>query len=251
MSELAIVDLHLSFGESQIACGLSLNVEPGEVVSVLGPSGCGKSTLLKVLTGEVHAQSGEVLFRGRKVTQDDAVFALMPQRDALMPWRSILDNATLGLEVNGVARKAARSSVLPTMREFGLEGFEHHYPEQISGGMRQRAALLRTIAVVRPIILLDEPLGALAALTRLQMQRWFERRWMEKSWTAILITHDVREAVTLSDRVYVLSRRPTKVIHEIKIALPRPRTDKPVSVQASEYETEILDILVSERGNLP
>ncbi|GGX70970.1 ABC transporter [Tateyamaria omphalii] len=245
MFELAIVDLNVKLGENRIACGLSLEVEPGEVVSILGPSGCGKSTLLKVLTGEVPAQSGNVLFRGQQLIQSDVVFALMPQRDALMPWRSILDNAILGLEVNGVTRRAARSRVLPIIQEFGLEGFEHHYPDQISGGMRQRAALLRTIAVESPIILLDEPFGALDALTRIRMQQWFERRWMKQSWTAVLITHDVREAVTLSDRVYVLSRRPTKVTREIKIALPRPRTDNPVSAQAREYETEILDILLN------
>jgi len=147
----------------------------------------------------------------------------MPQGDALMPWRRIIDNTTLGLEVQGLSRTAARARVAPLFAEFGLAGFEHHYPAQLSGGMRQRAALLRTVVQQRPMLLLDEPFGALDALTRAQMQRWLATMWTRHRWTVLLITHDVREAVLLSDRIYVLSARPASVAHEFQVPLDHPR----------------------------
>ena len=148
----------------------------------------------------------------------------MPQQDLLFPWRRVLDNTTLGLEVQGVARDEARARARALFPRFGLAGFEDAYPHALSGGMRQRAALLRTVVQGRRIALLDEPFGALDALTRLEMQGWLAEVWAEFGWTVVLVTHDVREAVLLSDRVYVLTPRPARVNAVVEVSLPRPRT---------------------------
>jgi ABC-type nitrate/sulfonate/bicarbonate transport system ATPase subunit len=153
--------------------------------------------------------------------------------------------------VQGVARKDARAQVLPLLADFGLAGFTDHYPAQLSGGMRQRAALLRTIVQGRPVQLLDEPFGALDALTRTQMQKWFEDRWRTACWTTLLVTHDVREAVALSDRIYVLSRRPARVIAEIAVPIPRPRLGRPPCAQSHAIEAQLLEILLHQTGETP
>ena len=184
---------------------LSLQARAGEFVAILGPSGCGKSTAFAILTGGTPASGGEVLVDGAPDGVPAGHFAYMPQADALLPWRRVLDNATLGLEVRGMARREARERVRPLLPTFGLDGFESSFPFQLSGGMRQRAALLRTVVQECEVLLLDEPFGALDALTRAEMQRWLESVWAQFRWTVVLITHDVREAVYLADRVYVLS----------------------------------------------
>jgi ABC-type nitrate/sulfonate/bicarbonate transport system ATPase subunit len=187
-----------------------------------------------------------MLFDGAPLADNGRHFAFMPQRDALMAWRRIIDNTTLGLEVQGMQRKDARERVRPLFPRFGLEGFETAYPAQLSGGMRQRAALLRTIVQERDMLLLDEPFGALDALTRTGMQRWLETMWEQHRWTALLITHDVREAVFLSDRIYVLTTRPARILREVPVPLPRPRTLASLSTsEASAIEAEILDILLN------
>jgi ABC-type nitrate/sulfonate/bicarbonate transport system ATPase subunit len=221
--KLELEGIRKAFGPTPVLDGVSLHVRAGEFVSILGPSGAGKSTLFQMLIGGLRADSGKIRFDGKPLGAQSGRFAFMPQRDALMPWRRIVDNVTLGLEVRGMGRKPARDKVLPLFPEFGLAGFENHYPAQLSGGMRQRAALLRTVAQERDMLLLDEPFGALDALTRSGMQRWLEAMWRRHRWTALLITHDVREAVFLSDRIYVLSARPARVIREFSVPLPRPR----------------------------
>ncbi len=243
--KLELEHIRKAFGATDVLDGVSLTVREGEFVSLLGPSGAGKSTLFQMLTGGIRADSGAVRFDGLPLGSEDGRFAFMPQRDALMPWRRILDNATLGLEVQGMARKAAREKVLPLFPKFGLAGFEDHYPAQLSGGMRQRAALLRTVVQEREMLLLDEPFGALDALTRAGMQRWLEAMWRRHRWTALLITHDVREAVFLSDRIYVLSARPARVLREFPVPLPRPRDASARGLQeASAVEGAVLDSLL-------
>jgi len=243
---LELRHIRKAFGDLQVLADISLTVQPGEFVSILGPSGAGKSTIFRLLIGGLAPDGGETLFDGLPLQDNSARFAFMPQRDALMPWRRILDNATLGLEVQGTRRRDARELVLPLLPEFGLSGFERRYPAQLSGGMRQRAALLRTIVQNRDMLLLDEPFGALDALTRTGMQRWLEGMWERHRWTALLITHDVREAVYLSDRIYLLSERPARILREIPVPLARPRTLADVgSREASGIETEILDILLN------
>jgi ABC-type nitrate/sulfonate/bicarbonate transport system ATPase subunit len=242
---LDLSDIRKSFDGLEVLGGISLQVKRGEFVSILGPSGAGKSTLFRLLTGGVVTDGGEVRFDGEALG-DRRPFAFMPQRDALMPWRRIVDNTTLGLEVQGASRSAARAKVAPLFAEFGLNGFEQHYPAQLSGGMRQRAALLRTVVQDRAMLLLDEPFGALDALTRTGMQRWLMAMWAHHNWTALLVTHDVREAVFLSDRIYALSARPARVMREFVVPIPRANRHL-ASAEASRIEAEILDTLLTQQ----
>ncbi|MDV6227507.1 ABC transporter ATP-binding protein [Nitratireductor aquimarinus] len=251
MSALEMRNVGLRLGETAVLDDVSLHVGQGEFVSILGPSGAGKSTLFRLLTGALTPDRGAILRDGVPLKRDGQTFAFMPQRDALMPWRRIIDNVILGLEVQGVPRAEARARALPLFAEFGLEGFEQRYPAELSGGMRQRAALLRTVIQARPIQLLDEPFGALDALTRAQMQRWLEDRWRAARWTTLLVTHDVREAVALSDRIYVLSRRPARVISEVVVRAPRPRLGAPLPDEARALEEDLLNTLLSQTGERP
>jgi ABC-type nitrate/sulfonate/bicarbonate transport system ATPase subunit len=212
------------FGDLEVLRDLSLEVRAGEFVAILGPSGCGKSTAFQVIAGATPASSGEVLLDGAASDGTAGAFAYMPQSGALLPWRRMLDNAALGLEVRGLARREARERVRPLLETFGLDGFETAYPFQLSGGMRQRAALLRTVVQECQVLLLDEPFGALDALTRSEMQRWLESIWERFRWSVLLVTHDVREALYLADRIYVLSPRPGTVVAEVAVPLLRPRT---------------------------
>jgi ABC-type nitrate/sulfonate/bicarbonate transport system ATPase subunit len=223
-AKLELRGLGKRFGELEVLRDLSLEAGSGEFVAILGPSGCGKSTAFSILTGGTSASAGEVLVDGAADSGTAGRFAYMPQADALLPWRRMLENATLGLEVRGLARREARERIRPLLPTFGLEGFERAYPFQLSGGMRQRTALLRTVVQECEVLLLDEPFGALDALTRTEMQRWLESVWERFRWTVLLVTHDVREAVYLADRIYVLSPRPGTVVAELAVPLPRPRT---------------------------
>ncbi|TPN76789.1 ABC transporter ATP-binding protein [Mesorhizobium sp. CU2] len=249
MTRLELRDVRKSFGALDVLSGVSLDVREGEFVSILGPSGAGKSTLFQLLTGAIKGE-GEMRFDGAPLDDHGGRFAFMPQRDALMPWRRVIDNATLGLEVQGMKRRAARLRVAPLFAAFGLAGFERAWPAELSGGMRQRAALLRTVVQERDMLLLDEPFGALDALTRAAMQRWLETMWQANRWTALLITHDVREAVLLSDRIYVLSARPARVVAEVAVPLPRPRGGSAaLAREAAAIETGILDTLLGETNS--
>ncbi len=202
---------------------VDLRAAAGEFVSLVGPSGCGKSTLFNIVAGLEPADGGRVTLDGRDVTGRVGLFGYMPQRDLLLPWRTVLDNVILGAEIAGRDRQAARREARELLPLFGLEGFDHNYPATLSGGMRQRAALLRTFLCHRQVLLLDEPFGALDAITRTEMQEWLLRVWERLGQTILFITHDVEEAAFLSDRVYVLSPRPARVRLELPIALSRPR----------------------------
>ncbi|MGO1284478.1 MAG: ABC transporter ATP-binding protein [Brachybacterium sp.] len=202
---------------------VSFSVAPGELVAVIGPSGCGKSTLFNIISGLDLPTSGDVRVDGHQAAGSRHHAAYMLQKDLLFPWRSISENAALGLEVQGLPRRRALERVREWFPRFGLEGFEDALPFELSGGMRQRAALLRTIVQQRKTLLLDEPFGALDALTKRELQGWLERMWVEHDWTALLITHDVREAILLSDRIIVLSPRPASVRLVLDVGLSRPR----------------------------
>ena len=202
---------------------ITLDVREGEFVSIIGPSGSGKSTLFNIVAGLEPPDGGRVIVDGRDVTGRPDACAYMPQRDLLFPWRNVLDNTTLGLEVQGMKRKEARVKAASLFATFGIAGFEKHYPFQLSGGMRQRAALLRTVVQERNVLLLDEPFGALDSLTRSEMQEWLTMVWQAQRWTVLLVTHDIREAVFLSDRVYVLTPAPARVRCVVQCDLPRPR----------------------------
>jgi ABC-type nitrate/sulfonate/bicarbonate transport system ATPase subunit len=193
---------------------LDLEVGSGEVVAVVGPSGCGKSTLLELAAGLQQPDEGSV----RAPT-----CAYMPQRDLLLPWRDALGNAALALECQGVRRADARGRAAPLFQRFGLAEFERARPAELSGGMRQRVAFMRALLPGRPVLLLDEPFGALDSITRASMQAWLADALAEEPRTVLLVTHDVQEAIFLSDRVAVLSPRPGRVVAELDVTLPRPR----------------------------
>jgi ABC-type nitrate/sulfonate/bicarbonate transport system ATPase subunit len=212
-----------------VLAGVDLAAAAGELVAVIGPSGCGKSTMFNIIAGLERPDAGEILVDGRPVTGHAEPFAYMPQKDLLFPWRRVLDNTTLGLEVQGIPRATARQRARVLFEPFGLAGFERAYPWQLSGGMRQRAALLRTVVQGREVLLLDEPFGALDSLTRTEMQTWLAAVWERFRWTIVLVTHDIREAVFLADRVHVLTARPARVRLTQDVALGRPRPPDVVS----------------------
>lgn len=233
---LELDQISRAFGDRQVLDRVSFDVAPGEFVSLIGPSGAGKSTLFNIIAGLDEPDSGELRF--------DGTTAYMPQKDLLFPWRTIEANAALGLEVQGVPKKEARARAREWFPQFGLEGFEEALPFQLSGGMRQRAALLRTVVQEKSTLLLDEPFGALDSLTRTELQTWLQGMWAEHDWTAMLITHDVREALMLSDRIVVLSPRPASVREIIDVDLPRPRgTEVISSPEFGELERRILEHL--------
>jgi ABC-type nitrate/sulfonate/bicarbonate transport system ATPase subunit len=194
--------------------GLTLRVAPGEIVGVVGPSGCGKTTLLELVCGLQHPDAGTV---------DAAPAVLMPQRDLLLPWLSAIDNAALALRIDGLGRGAARERAHPLFAAFGLEGFEDSRPHELSGGMRQRVAFLRTLLAGKPVLCLDEPFAALDALTRGEMQDWLAAALAREPRTVLLVTHDVEEAAVLADRVVVLSPRPGRIVAELAVGAERPR----------------------------
>jgi ABC-type nitrate/sulfonate/bicarbonate transport system ATPase subunit len=204
---------------------LSLAVGDGEFVALIGPSGSGKSTLLDIVAGLIAPDAGTIRLDGADLDAPSRLgrSAYMRQRDLLLPWRTAVENAALALEVAGVRRRAAVAAAAARFPEFGLEGFAGAYPAELSGGMRQRVAFLRTALANRPLLLLDEPFGALDALTRAEMQGWLLGLWERERRAVLLVTHDVEEAVFLADRVVVLTPRPGRVAHAESIALPRPR----------------------------
>jgi ABC-type nitrate/sulfonate/bicarbonate transport system ATPase subunit len=204
-----------AFGDVVALDGVTVDVAPGEIVAVVGPSGCGKSTLLELVCGLQRPDGGTV---------SAAPAALMPQRDALLPWLSALDNAGLALRVAGRSREDARAAARPYFGAFGLDGFEDARPAALSGGMRQRVAFLRTLLQGRPVLLLDEPFGALDAITRADLREWLAAALADDPRTVVLVTHDVEEAVFLADRIVVLSPRPGRVVAEFDVDLPRPRS---------------------------
>ncbi|WP_442981250.1 ABC transporter ATP-binding protein [Rhizobium sp. S152] len=215
-----------TFGATKALSDLEVSIRPGELVTVVGPSGCGKSTLFNILAGLEEPDAGNILrLKGVSSTASDLLgkVSFMPQRDLLLPWRNVIDNAIIALEIEGMPRAEARKLAMEMLPEFGLAGFEKQYPNQLSGGMRQRVALMRTFLFKRDLMLLDEPFGALDALTRTMMQRWLLDVWQKHKRTVLFITHDVDEAIFLGDRVLVMTARPGKVKLEQVVDLPRPR----------------------------
>ena len=202
---------------------VSLAVPSGRFVSLIGPSGCGKSTIFNIVAGLQEPTAGRVMIDGVDATGTIGRVGYMLQKDLLLAWRTLIDNIILGMEIQGVPLREARERALPLLRRYGLGGFEHAYPNALSGGMRQRAALLRTLLFDTDVILLDEPFGALDAQTKLQMQEWLLALWSDFAKTVVFVTHDVEEAIFLSDEVHVMGTRPGRIIETLAVDLPRPR----------------------------
>ena len=227
-----------SFGELLALDGLSLKAAPHEVLGIVGPSGCGKSTLLELVAGLHEPGSGRIEVEGRaEGAQRLQRCAYMPQRDLLLPWMTALDNAALALRNRGVRRAAARAQAAPLFERFGLAGFEGSRPAELSGGMRQRVAFLRTLVAGKPVLLLDEPFASLDAITRGEMQSWLGGALAEDPRTVIFVTHDVEEALYLSDRVAVLSARPGRVTDLLVTSNPRA-DDRAAAVTSPGFATQ-------------
>jgi ABC-type nitrate/sulfonate/bicarbonate transport system ATPase subunit len=219
---VAIRNLSHSFGALEVLAGLDLEVPPHTVLGLVGPSGCGKSTLLEILCGLREPSAGTVAIGGEGVAAARlARCAFMPQRDLLLPWYSALDNAALALRNRGSGRAEARREAGALFEQFGLAGFEREQPARLSGGMRQRVAFLRTLVAGKPVLALDEPFAALDAITRAEMQEWLAGALRADPRTAVLVSHDVEEALYLCDSVAVLSARPGRVVAELRSPAPR------------------------------
>lgn len=223
---------------------VTLAVRDGETVGLIGPSGCGKSTLLDVIAGLILPDSGEVLLDGRTITGEKGHVGYMPQKDVLFPWRTVLENVILPLEVQGVKRRAALDEACPLLPVFGLEKYADSFPYVLSGGMRQRASFLRTYLSKKELMLLDEPFGKLDALTRLEMQQWVMKMWQKFRHTVLFVTHDVEEAILLSDRIFVISTTPGQITAEIEVTFPRPRSSALLADPAfAAVKTKLLHLL--------
>jgi ABC-type nitrate/sulfonate/bicarbonate transport system ATPase subunit len=227
--------------------GISIDIPAGSLVSLIGRSGCGKTTLFNIVAGLLRPTRGRVLLDGEDISGRAGLVSYMLQKDLLLPWRTVLDNVVLGLELGGMRIAEAREHALPLIRRYGLGGFERQYPAALSGGMRQRAALLRTLLCDRDVILLDEPFGALDAQTRFSMQEWLLGLWQDFGRTVVLVTHDVDEAVFLSDEIFVLSPRPGRVRARLPVPLARPRPRGIVtSAEFARTKERCLDLLFEE-----
>ncbi len=241
---LQVSGVHLALpapgGPREVLAGVDLDVPRGSFTCVVGPSGCGKSTLLSVVAGLHRPDRGTVTLAGRDVTGTTGHAAWMAQDDLLLEWRTVLDNAALGLEVQGLRRREARDRVRDLLVEFGLAAHAEARPSELSGGLRQRAALLRTVAQGRDLLLLDEPFGALDALTRLHLQRWLATTWAAHRWTVVMVTHDVREAVTLADEVVRLTGQPATVAARHHVDAPHPRSPADPGATARLVESDVL-----------
>ncbi len=219
---VSIRGLGHSYGELQTIEQLDLDVREREVVGLVGPSGCGKSTLLELICGLQQPGAGRIAVGGATGGSERlSRCAYMPQRDSLLPWYSALDNATLALRNRGLGRAEARRQTAELFSRFGLAGFEASAPTELSGGMRQRVAFLRTLVAGKPLLALDEPFASLDAITRAEMQQWLAEALRADPRTVVLVTHDVEEALYLSDRVAVLSARPARIVAELQAPAPR------------------------------
>jgi NitT/TauT family transport system ATP-binding protein len=213
-----------SSGAVQAVGGVSMHVEPGEFVSLIGPSGCGKSTLLNIVAGFVAPSSGEVLLDGAPIRRPGSDRGVVFQQYSLFPWLSVRRNVEFGLKMQGMPASTRETTARTLLGLAGLLAFENHYPDQLSGGMKQRVGIVRALATSPQVLLMDEPFGALDAQTRVVMQEILTNMWQRFRISVLFITHDIEESIFLSDRIYVMTSRPGRIKAEIQVPLPRPRT---------------------------
>lgn len=242
---LELRDLTIEAGADTLVRNLSLDLRMGQMTCLIGPSGCGKSSVIKWLAGVLAPElkvRGSALVDGKPARMPHRAIAYQPQQDTLFPWLTIGENAALGLEIAGTPRREARTRVRGLFPAFGLEGHEDSFPDQLSGGMRQRAAFLRTIVQDCPVLLLDEPFSALDAVTRLRMQDWLLARLAERPRAVLMVTHDLYEATQLADRILVMAGRPGRIIADIPVTTPRhDRTEAALAETRSALRTMLLE----------
>lgn len=243
---LSIDRLTLSAGDRLLVHDLSLTLPEGEITALIGPSGCGKSSVVKWLAGVpglgIRAE-GQARLGATPLNLPDAAIAYQPQQDALFPWATIAENAALGLRMRGLSARAAQERVLPLFEPFGLAGTEALFPAQLSGGMRQRAAFLRTIVQDTRFVLLDEPFSALDAVTRLRMQNWLCARLLERPRGVLMVTHDLHEATQMADRILVMRGAPSRIRAEIPLTTPRPQRSE---AALAEVRTHLKSLLMED-----
>lgn len=244
MEKLEIRNVSKSFDGVPVLDNISIELNKGELVCLLGVSGGGKTTLFNIISGLLSPDSGQVLLDGKDITNKPGSISYMLQKDLLLPYRTIQDNVALPLLLKGTPQKEAQAKVSPLFAEFGLEGTQTKYPAQLSGGMRQRAALLRTYLFSQDVALLDEPFSALDTLTKSAIHRWYLDVMEKIKLSTFFITHDIDEAVLLSDRIYLLSGQPGRITGEIVIWEPKPR-DKNFNLTTEflAYKKQILELL--------
>lgn len=244
MSELIVENVSKSYDGRKIIKNISLTLHEGELVSILGVSGGGKTTLFNVISGLAEPDEGRVFLDGEDITGKPGRISYMLQKDLLLPYRTVEDNVALPLLLRGEKKKAAREQVRPYFEEFGLEGTQKQYPAQLSGGMRQRAALMRTYMFSQNVALLDEPFSALDTITKSSMHGWYLNIMEKIRMSTLFITHDIDEAILLSDRICLLTGRPGEITEEIVIREPKPRRkDFNLTEEFLNYKREILAAL--------
>lgn len=223
MKKLKLTQLSKSFGDEKVLSNISIHVNEGEFVTILGPSGCGKSTLFHIIGGIEKPTQGTVEIDELDVTGKKGLISFMPQNHSLFPWRTVEQNVMLAQEVAGVSSKKAKEEAREWIERIGLIGYERCYPHVLSGGMQQRVSFLRALLSPKELMCLDEPFGSLDALTRMEMQQWLLNIWEQNRRSVLFVTHSIEEAILLSDRIYLLSNKPTTVIDEIIVPFQRPR----------------------------
>lgn len=248
MSVLQVNGISKSFDNEKIIKDIFLELNEGEIVALLGISGSGKTTLFNIVAGLSQPDNGEVILNGENITGIPGKVSYMLQKDLLLPYKNILDNVALPLIVKGTPKSEARETASRLFEQFGLEGTQKKYPFQLSGGMRQRAALLRTYLFSEKVALLDEPFSALDMLTKSSVHEWYLNVMEEIKLSTLFITHDIDEAILLSDRIYLLTDKPGKITKEIVVNVPKPRgKDFHLSEQFLNYKKEIIHHLDSNK----
>ena len=241
---LTVEGVTKSFGEKTVIRDISIRLDRGELVCLLGQSGAGKTTLFNVISGLYEPDAGRVLLNGEDVTGRPGKISYMLQKDLLLPYRTVLDNAALPLIVRGMKKSEARERAGAEFHKFGLDGYEKKYPSQLSGGMRQRAALLRTYLSASGVALLDEPFSALDTLTKSAMHKWYLGVMREIELSTLFITHDIDEAILLSDRIYIMSGKPGKITGEVAVDAPKPRpADFNLTEEFLQYKRTLVSML--------
>jgi len=244
MTILRTENITKSYNDKTVIEGINIHLKEGELVSLLGVSGSGKTTLFNIISGLIMPDEGSVQLSDRDITGRPGSVAYMLQKDMLLPHKKIIDNVSLPLLLKGMPRKDARAHADELFEEFGLEGTQYKYPNQLSGGMKQRAALLRTYMTSDGVVLLDEPFSALDTLTKSAMQKWYLQVMEHISLSTLFITHDIDEAILLSDRIYIMSGAPGKIVDEIVIEEKRPRRDDfNLTPEFLEYKKRIISKL--------
>ncbi len=244
MEKLEVKNISKGFDGKAVLKDVSIELNRGELVCLLGVSGGGKTTLFNIISGLLSPDNGQVLLDGKDIADQPGNVSYMLQKDLLLPYRTIEDNVALPLLLKGVKKKEARKQVYPMFSQFGLEGTQKKYPSQLSGGMRQRAALLRTYMFSKDVALLDEPFSALDTITKSSMHKWYLDVMEKIQLSTLFITHDIDEAILISDRIYLLSGSPGEISGEIIIREPKPRRDDfNLTNEFLEYKKKILSLL--------